>query len=169
MGGKPEFCRTGHSLIKARMKELGAPFCGEMSGHLFFADGYLGFDDAIYASLRLLQILSGTDKRFSELINSLPHYFNTPEIRIDCPESDKDSVVKGVSNHFKSQYPCIDIDGVRVLLDDGWGLLRKSNTSPKLILRFEAKTEERLKEIKGIFLNKLKDYPQVDLKPLIHL
>ncbi|TRZ53130.1 MAG: phosphomannomutase/phosphoglucomutase [Dehalococcoidia bacterium] len=166
LGGKPQFCRTGHSLIKAKMKEIKAPFCGEMSGHMFFADDYFGFDDAIYASLRLLRILSRTDKRLSELLKGMPRYYSTPEIRIDCPDSKKEEVVSRISKYFNSKYPCINIDGVRVLFNDGWGLLRKSNTSAKLILRFEASTEKRLEEIKDIFIERLKKYPQIDFKVL---
>ena len=166
LGGKPEFCRTGHSLIKARMKEVGALFCGEMSGHMFFADDYFGFDDAIYASLRLLQILSKTDKGLSELLKDVPRYYSTPEVRIDCPDSRKDKVVGEISKYFNSKYSCINIDGVRVLFSNGWGLLRKSNTSAKLILRFEAKTEKKLEEIRDIFIKRLKKYSQIDIKPL---
>ena len=166
LGGKPQFCRTGHSLIKAKMKEIKAPFCGEMSGHMFFADDYFGFDDAIYASVRLLRILSKTNKSLSELLKDIPRYYSTPEIRIDCPDSKKDKVVGEVSKYFNSKYPCINIDGVRVLFSNGWGLLRKSNTSAELILRFEAKTEKRLEEIKDIFIKRLRKYSQIDIKPL---
>jgi len=166
LGGKPQFCRTGHSLIKAKMKEIKAPFCGEMSGHMFFADDYFGFDDAIYATLRLLRILSETNKSLSELLKDIPRYYSTPEIRIDCPDSKKDKVVAEISKYFNSKYSCINIDGVRVLFSNGWGLLRKSNTSAKLILRFEASTEKKLEEIKDMFLERLKKYPQVDFKEL---
>jgi len=167
LGGKPQFCPTGHSIIEAKMKELRVPFAGEMSGHIFFADEYLGFDDGIYASLRVLRILSESGSRLSELLKDVPKYYNTPEIRVGCPDSEKVRVVREITEYFKSRYPCVTVDGVRVIFDDGWGLLRKSNTSPKLILRFEAKTEDKLEEIKGVFLGRLKEYPEVDIELLL--
>jgi phosphomannomutase/phosphoglucomutase len=132
------------------MKEEKAELAGEMSGHLFFADRYFGYDDAIYASCRLLEILSNSGKTISELLSDVPRTFNTPEIRVDCPDRIKFQVVKEVTRIFRDQYDVIDIDGVRVLFDDGWGLVRASNTQPALVLRFEAMTEERLGEIRSL-------------------
>ncbi len=163
-GGKPLMWKTGHSLLKAKMKEIHAPFAGEMSGHIFFADDYFGFDDAIYVSGRLLQIISKSKKKLSELIDEIPYFISTPEIRVDCSDDAKFDVVADIAASFKKQYETIDIDGVRVLFGDGWGLVRASNTQPVLVLRFEAKTEQRLIEIKNIFKKKLREYPAVTFK-----
>ncbi|MCK4233129.1 phosphomannomutase/phosphoglucomutase [candidate division WOR-3 bacterium] len=157
-GGVPLMWKTGHSLIKAKMKEENAPLAGEMSGHMFFADNYYGFDDAIFASLRLVEILSNTNKPMSLLADKVPSYFVTPEIRIDCPDSEKFAVVDEVKEIFKKDYKILDIDGVRVTFPYGWGLLRASNTQPVLVLRFEANTEENLNRIKKCFLDILKKY-----------
>jgi phosphomannomutase/phosphoglucomutase len=142
--------KTGHSLIKAKMKIEGAELAGEMSGHMFFKDRYFGFDDAIYASCRLLEILSASDRKLSTLLSDVPETFTTPEIRVDCPDDAKFGVVEKVTDYFRKRYDVIDIDGVRVLFPDGWGLVRASNTQPVLVLRFEAETEERLEEIRRI-------------------
>ncbi|MCD6115660.1 phosphomannomutase/phosphoglucomutase, partial [bacterium] len=160
-GGKPMMWKTGHSLIKKRMHEVGAPLAGEMSGHIFFKDGFFGFDDGIYVSFRLVQLLSRQNKKLSELVDQLPAFISTPEIRIACPDDKKFGVVDELIKEFKAEYDVIDIDGARVLFGDGWGLVRVSNTQPILVLRFEAKTEERLKEIKNIFKDKLSKYPFV--------
>jgi len=160
-GGKPLMWKTGHSLLKAKMKAEGAPFAGEMSGHIFFADDYFGFDDAIYASGRLLEILSGSDQKLSQLIDEIPYFISTPEIRVECSDDAKFKVVSELAAQFKQQYETIDIDGARVLFGDGWGLVRASNTQPVLVLRFEAKTEQRLQEIKNLFKQKLRNYPAV--------
>ena len=142
--------KAGHSLIKHKMKEEKAPLAGEMSGHLFFADRYFGYDDAIYASIRLLEILSGTDAKLSEILSDVPRTFSTPEIRVDCPDRIKFQVVSDIKTYFGKKYPLIDVDGVRITFADGWGLIRASNTQPVLVLRFEAATEERLKVIRNI-------------------
>lgn len=163
LGGNPFFYKTGHSLIKAKMKEINTPFAGEMSGHLFFADEYFGFDDGIYASLRLLRILSNTDKTLSELLKDLPKYPISPEIKITCPDNKKEGVVADISKYFKERYECIDIDGVRIIFEDGWALIRKSNTSPKIIIRFEARTEDRFNEIRNIVFKKLSEYPDIKI------
>ncbi len=154
-GGRALMWKVGHSLIKNKMKEEKALLAGEMSGHIFFADRYYGYDDAIYAGARLLEILSykGTDIR--ELISDLPQMVNTPEIRLECPDEIKFDVVKKIAEEFKKEYRVIDIDGVRVIFDDGWGLLRPSNTQPVLVLRFEARSKERLEEIQSMFMDKL--------------
>lgn len=148
LGGKPEFYKTGHSLIKAKMRETGAVFTGEMSGHMFFADEYYGYDDAFYAAARLFRILANTEKKMSELLADVSHYYSTPEIRVPCPDEEKNEKVMRVKNYFKEKYPIIDIDGARVIFPYGWGLVRCSNTSPKLIIRCESKTRDGLENIK---------------------
>jgi len=160
-GGKPLMWKTGHSLLKAKMKEVKSPFAGEMSGHIFFGDDYFGFDDAIYASGRLLQIVADSKMKLSELIDDIPYFLSTPEIRVDCSDDTKFDVVDDIAKSFKKNYETIDIDGARVLFGDGWGLVRASNTQPVLVLRFEAKAEKRLKEIISIFKRKLQQYPDV--------
>jgi len=150
LGGKPMFYKTGHSLIKAKMKELKAVFTGEMSGHMFFADEYYGFDDALYACARLLRILSTSDKTLAELLEDLPKTYATPEIRVACAEEEKSFYVDQAKAYFAgSGYKTIEIDGVRIRFDHGWGLVRASNTGPELIVRCEAKTPEGLERIKG--------------------
>jgi phosphomannomutase/phosphoglucomutase len=156
-GGRASMWKTGHSLIKSKMKSEHAELAGEMSGHMFFADRYLGYDDAIYASCRLLEILSQTGKRIPELLADIPKTFTTPEIRVDCPDHLKFSIVKKLVNYFKERYSVIDIDGVRVLFDGGWGLVRASNTQPALVLRFEACSETRLDEIREIVESRLRE------------
>jgi phosphomannomutase/phosphoglucomutase len=147
-GGRAIMWKTGHSLIKKKMKEEKAELAGEMSGHMFFADRYFGFDDALYASCRLLEIIANTGKKISELLSDVPKTYSTPEIRVECPDDKKFALVKNVTEFFRKNYKIIDIDGVRVLFEDGWGLVRASNTQPALVLRFEAMSEKRLKEIR---------------------
>ena len=147
-GGRPIMWKAGHSLIKGKMKEEKSLLAGEMSGHIFFADRYFGFDDAIYASLRLLEILSESGMKLSELLADVPKSFSTPEIRVDCPDNVKFGVVDAVREHYRKTHKIITIDGVRVNFGDGWGLLRSSNTQPVLVLRFEASTQKRLEEIR---------------------
>ena len=149
-GGKVLMWKTGHSLIKQKMKEVQAVLAGEMSGHLFFADRYFGFDDAIYASLRLLEILSKTGKKIPELLSGLPKTYSTPEIRVETKEETKFQLVNAVKAELARQFPIIDVDGVRVKFEDGWGLIRASNTQPVLVLRFEARSPERLQEIQNL-------------------
>ena len=157
-GGKPIMWKTGHSLIKQKMKETGALLAGEMSGHIFFADRYFGFDDATYAALRICEILSKDKRPISELLGDIPKTYSTPEIRIDCPEDKKFKVVEKVKELFSQKgYNFIDVDGVRVVFDDGWGLIRASNTQPVLVLRFEANTKERLSEIRELIEGALKE------------
>jgi len=156
-GGRAIMWKTGHSLIKKKMKEEEAVLAGEMSGHIFFADRYLGYDDAVYASCRLLEILSSTGKKLSELLADIPPTFSTPEIRVECPDHIKFDVVKKVTDYFRERHDIIDIDGVRVLFPDGWGLVRASNTQPALVLRFEAMSEERLSEIRQMVEDVLRD------------
>jgi phosphomannomutase/phosphoglucomutase len=161
LGGRPMFYKTGHSLIKAKMKELGAVFTGEMSGHMFFADEFYGFDDAVYAAGRLLRIVTGTDQKLSQLLADVPRYPVTPEIRVDCPDEVKFEIVKKITAEFKQRYEVVDIDGARVLFEDGWGLIRASNTQPALVLRAEAKTPEALDSIKQTLEQVLRKIPQV--------
>jgi phosphomannomutase/phosphoglucomutase len=150
LGGRAIMWKTGHSLIKNKMKEEGAALAGEMSGHLFFADRYFGYDDAIYAGCRLLEILSADTRPLSSYLEGLPPGWVTPEIRVPCPEDRKFQIVQRAKEILSRDHDIIDIDGVRVLFPDGWGLIRASNTSPVLVLRFEAETQERLSEIRGI-------------------
>jgi phosphomannomutase/phosphoglucomutase len=145
------------------MKEEHAPLAGEMSGHLFFADEYYGFDDAIYAACRILRLLSRQPRPLSELLAEIPTYPNTPEIRVGCADAVKFRVVQEVGDDFRRDFETVDVDGVRVLFGDGWGLLRASNTQPVLVLRFEAHTPERLEEIKALFAERLRRYPEVQL------
>jgi phosphomannomutase/phosphoglucomutase len=146
-GGRPIVCRTGHSLIKQRMKEESALLAGEMSGHMFFADRYFGFDDAIYAAARLLEIVAGHELR--ALLSDVPTTAVTPEIRRDCPDDQKFAVVDRVLAHYRDTHRVIDVDGARIDFGDGaWGLCRASNTGPVLVLRFEARTAERRDEIR---------------------
>jgi phosphomannomutase/phosphoglucomutase len=163
-GGKPVMWKTGHSLLKKRMKEINAPLAGEMSGHLFFADRYFGYDDAIYASARLAELLSKTDGKLSELLSDVPTYFNTPEIRAETTSDPiKFEIARKAADYFSKHYEVISIDGVRILFGDGWGLVRASNTQPVLVLRFEAKTEERLEEIKKLVIDKLKEFGEIKI------
>jgi len=155
-GGKATMWKTGHSLIKERMKEEKAALGGEMSGHIFFADRYFGYDDAIYASCRLIELLSGKDQKLSQLLNDVPKTFITPEIRVDCPDEIKFKVVEKVKEMLSKDNPIIDVDGVRVKFEDGWGLVRPSNTQPVLVLRFEALTEKRLQEIRKLVEDRVK-------------
>jgi phosphomannomutase/phosphoglucomutase len=145
--------KVGHSLIKARMKETGAHLAGEMSGHMFFAHRWLGFDDAIYSGARLLELLSRGERTLAERANDLPVMINTPEIRIDCPDDRKMAVVAAVTRRLKkdpSVRGVVDVDGVRAMFDGGWGLVRASNTQPALVMRCEANTAERLAEIRAL-------------------
>jgi len=149
-GGRAIMWKTGHSLIKEKMKIEKAELAGEMSGHMFFKDRYLGYDDALYASCRLLEIIAITGKTISELLADVPKTFSTPEIRVDCADDIKFEVVRMATESFRKLYDVIDIDGARIVFDDGWGLVRASNTQPALVLRFEALSEDRLKEIRSI-------------------
>jgi phosphomannomutase/phosphoglucomutase len=150
LGGRAIMWKTGHSLIKDKMKKERALLAGEMSGHMFFADRYFGFDDAIYASCRLLEIMGKSGKRVSELLEGIPQTYATPEIRVDCPDDIKFRIVEQATGHFRQRYPVIDVDGMRVKFPDGWGLLRASNTQPALVLRFEATSQGRLEEIRAM-------------------
>ena len=147
-GGNPIMWKAGHSLIKAKMKETGAELAGEMSGHIFFAHRFYGFDDATYAGARVLEILSKTDKTLSQLLSDLPESFSTPELRIDCADERKFDIVTRIAEEFSKTNEVITIDGARILFENGWGLVRASNTQAILVLRFEADTEANLKAVR---------------------
>jgi phosphomannomutase / phosphoglucomutase len=146
LGGNGIMYKTGHSLIKAKMKQEHAELAGEMSGHMFFADRYRGYDDALYAACRLIEIVAKSGQPLSAQLTGLPKMVSTPEIRVDCPDELKFDLVQRVAAHFKRTHKTLDIDGVRVLFPDGWGLLRASNTQPVLVMRFEAANEHLLKQ-----------------------
>ena len=157
-GGKPVMWKTGHSLIKQRMSELNCKLGGEMSGHIFFADDFYGFDDAIYVAARIVQTLSRSDKTLSELKKELPKYYATPEMRFEVKsDEEKFRITKEAVDYFKDNYDCITIDGVRIKFGDGWGLVRASNTQPVIVCRFEANTPERMEEIKAVVITKLQE------------
>jgi phosphomannomutase / phosphoglucomutase len=165
-GGKPIMWMTGHSLIKKKLYEEQAALAGEMSGHLFFADGYFGYDDALYASCRLLQILDRAKAPLSSLLADLAVTYSTPEIRVTCADEDKFMVVEQLKTRFQQVgqvREVITIDGARIVLPDGWGLVRASNTQPALVLRFEATTAERLEAIQTFVTEHLRDFPSVKL------
>ncbi len=148
-GGVPVMWKTGHSLIKEKMKEQHAPLAGEMSGHMFFGEGFYGHDDALYGAARLLRIIADAGQSVDALLADVPKFVVTPEIRVDCSEERKFAVVQAAVDHFRRTHDVIDVDGVRVLYGDGWGLIRASNTQPVLVLRFEARTAERLAAIRA--------------------
>jgi phosphomannomutase / phosphoglucomutase len=151
-GGNAIMWKSGHALTKSKMHEEGALLAGELSGHIFFKDRYFGYDDAIYAGARLLEILSKTPGGLESLPAGLPNRANTPEIRLDCSDHKKFGIVAAMVDQFKKNHDVIDLDGARVLLDGGWGLIRASNTQPALVLRFEAENEKRLAEIQQLFM-----------------
>ncbi len=148
-GGRALMWKTGHSLMKEKMRETGAPLAGELSGHICFADEYLGIDDALYDALRLLELLDDGGPALSERVDAFPQYVSTPELRIDVSEETKVEVVERAVAHFSRDRKVIGVDGARVLFGDGWALLRSSNTQPVLVARYEARTAERLAEIQG--------------------
>lgn len=148
-GGKPVMWKTGHSLIEEKMHETHAPVGGEMSGHMFFSEGFYGFDDALYGAARLLQILARSGKTVRELLSDVPRFVSTPEIRVDCPDEKKFEIVREAQEFFSAKYDVITVDGVRVLFGDGWGLIRASNTQPVLVMRFEARSKEQLDRIQS--------------------
>jgi phosphomannomutase/phosphoglucomutase len=148
-GGVPVMWKTGHSLIKDKMKETSAPLAGEMSGHMFFGEGYYGYDDALYGAARLMRIVAASGKTVRELLADVPPFVSTPEIRVECGDDRKFGLVEKAVAHFRSTHDVIDVDGVRVLFGDGWGLIRASNTQPILVTRYEARSEARLAEIRN--------------------
>jgi len=162
-GGEPLMWKTGHSLIKDKMKTENAKFAGEMSGHIFFGDDYYGYDDALYVGLRLLQILSNTNNTLSELTSEIPKYYSTPEMRIDCKNDDeKFNITKKAVQYFIENYDCITIDGVRIKFKNGWGLVRSSNTQPVIVCRFEATSQNDLIQMKDMVLAKLSEFGEIN-------
>jgi phosphomannomutase/phosphoglucomutase len=162
-GGRAVMWKTGHSLVKEKLKSEHAAVAGEMSGHIFFSDGYFGFDDAVYAALRLLRILAAGDRPLSALLADVPRTWSTPEIRVDCPDERKFEVVEAMTATFKARREVLDIDGMRARYPDGWGLLRASNTQPVLVLRFESTSPEGLARIRGEILGELSRFPFVKI------
>jgi len=148
-GGVPEMWKTGHSLVKERMRETGAPLAGEMSGHICFADQYHGFDDAIYAAARLAGLVARSGRTLAELARAIPDYPSTPELRLACPDDRKFTVVEEVARHFRERRPVSELDGVRVDFGRGWGLVRASNTQPVVVVRLEAEDRETLERIRS--------------------
>lgn len=164
-GGKAEMWKVGHSLIKARMKETGALLAGEMSGHIFFADRFFGFDDALYSGARLLELLSNSEASLADRLDALPPTTTTPELRVVCSDAQKFEVVERAVAHFKARYEVIDIDGARINFPHGWGLVRASNTGPVLVMRFEADSPENLKMYRDEVEAWLAEHaPEVDLE-----
>ncbi|HEX5074099.1 MAG TPA: phosphomannomutase/phosphoglucomutase [Gemmatimonadaceae bacterium] len=155
-GGRPVMWKTGHSLIKGKMKELGAPVAGEMSGHMFFTESFYGHDDAVYAAARLMRIVSEAGQPIEALLADVPRFVSTPEIRIDCPDDRKFAIVDEAVKHFSRDHEVVGVDGARVLFGEGWGLIRASNTQPVLVARFEAKTAEQLTRIRTVMENWLR-------------
>jgi len=153
--------KTGHSLIEAKIREEKALLAGEMSGHIYFADRYFGYDDAIYAACRLVEFIARKGVKLSELLADIPRYYATPEMRIESTEEEKFQIVETVKKEFSKDNEIIDIDGVRVVFPDGWGLVRASNTSPVVVVRCEAKTPERRDEIQAMILSRLSKFPSV--------
>ncbi len=167
-GGIPHMWKTGHSLIKAEMKRSGVPLAGEMSGHMFFEEGWFGFDDALYAGARLLDILGRWNVPLAEVVDTIPAYFSTPELRVGCADSEKFDVVAEITDRFKARddVEVIDIDGARVIFDGGWGLVRASNTQPVIVLRFEGRSEQILEKVRAEFIAVLQDFPSVAVEEL---
>ncbi len=165
-GGVPIINATGHSLIKARLHKEHAALAGEMSAHIFFNEDYYGYDDALFATARFLRIMADSELKVSQFLDDVPKVYNTPEIRVDCPDDVKFGLIEDITGHFKQSYDVVEIDGARVEFGGGWGLMRASNTQPVIVLRFEAQTEARLDEIRKIVYDKLKTYPsQKELAP----
>jgi len=174
IGGIPILWKTGNAFIENKVREEKALLGGEMSGHIFFADRYFGYDDALYAGARLCEILSSVEKTLSELSSKIPLYPATPEIRLPCPDKVKSKIVSKLTDYFKTKYKVIDIDGARILFDQpkkpqitrkisGWGLIRQSNTQPIIVLRAEGKTKNDLNKIKKILKEKVSEYPEIKL------
>lgn len=161
-GGQPIMWKTGHSYIKAKLAEEKAAMAGEMSGHIFFVDDFYGFDDGAFAALKVLEYLSTQDKPLSEIVAGTPYYVSTPTIQVKTTDEDKYNVVDALSKEFKEEgYKIVDINGARVYLEGGWGLVRASSNTPTLVLRFEAKTKEQLDKIMALFKEKLAKFPVV--------
>ena len=157
-GGKPVMWKTGHSLIKAKMKEINAELAGEMSGHMFFTENWYGFDDALLAAAKLIEIVSNSRRKLSEIVAEMPQYASSPEYRVDFPDKEKFAFVAKATEYFRAKYSVIDVDGARVLFPNGWALIRASNAQPKLILRFEGRSRGDLEGIKAEFLSGIREF-----------
>ncbi len=162
-GGKPIMCEVGHSFVEHEMRKAGSLLGGEQSGHFFCFENYYGFDDALVAALHVIQIMKKSGKPLSSLFDDFPKVYPAPEIRPRCPDAEKERIVEEVTKHFESQYPVNKMDGVRIDFGDGaWGGIRKSNTSPKLSICLEARSQEKLNEIKDLIIDHLRNYPEVE-------
>jgi phosphomannomutase/phosphoglucomutase len=161
MGGRPVMSATGHSLIRARLLKEKAPLAGELSGHIFFEDDYLGYDDAIYAAVRLVHLLSRENRTLADLMADLPPSIATPELRIDCTDEEKFQIVEKLKAHFRKIYETVEVDGVRVNFPKGWGLVRASNTQPVLVCRIEAEDEASLAAYRREIFENLREFPSV--------
>lgn len=162
-GGEPYIYKTGHSLIKKKMHEDSILLAGEASGHMFFAEDYYGFDDAVFAACRIAEIISKSDKPVSAHFENLPRLYTSPELKLPCPDNEKFQVVDEVVKYFSSKYDSLTIDGIRINFPEGWALIRASNTNPYLTIRFEAKTKEGYKNIEKIVFDKLAEFPSVTI------
>ena len=160
-GGTAIMSAAGHSLIKKKMQETNALLAGEMSGHICFADEYYGFDDAIYAACRILQIVASSKQKVSEMLADIPKMAATPEIRVDCPDDHKFKIVGELTEEFRKGYEVIDIDGVRINFDNGWALIRASNTQPAIVFRFEANNADQLDEIIAVVRKVMSKYEPI--------
>ncbi|UCE04159.1 MAG: phosphomannomutase/phosphoglucomutase [Candidatus Latescibacterota bacterium] len=163
LGGKPEMWRTGYPHIQSRMRETGAQLAGEMSGHMYFADRYFGYDDGIYAACRTLEILASAETPLSSRLADVPRYVSTPEIRVPSSDEEKFGIVEDIAAHFRAEYETIDVDGVRILFPGGWGLVRASNTQPILVVRFEGDSQDTLERIQETVRAKLREYDSVEV------
>ncbi len=164
LGGKPLMYKTGHSLIKEKMRELDEDFAGEMSGHIFFGDEHYGYDDALYVTARLARLMSRTEDSVSDKMARLPKYYSTPEMRLSTSDDKtKFEIVDKAVEYFTNNFDCYTVDGVRIQYGDGWGLVRASNTQPVIVVRFEARTQERLLEIKDEVIGKLREFGEIEL------
>ena len=164
-GGKPVMWKTGYPLIQEKMREEGAELAGEMSGHMYFADRYFGFDDGLYAGCRLVELVSNADESLDTMVSSLPKYPSTPEMRLHCADSEKRKVMARVLPFITERHNAVTVDGVRFIIDGAWGLIRVSNTEPAIVVRFEGQTPSRLNEAVAVALDALKGSP-VDVAPL---
>tara|TARA_B100000131_G_C17553718_1_gene383741 strand:- start:13 stop:498 length:486 start_codon:yes stop_codon:yes gene_type:complete len=159
--------KTGHSLIKNKMIESKSKIGGEMSGHIFFADRYFGYDDGVYVGLRLIELLDKSNKKLSQLVDNIPKYISTPELRIDCSsDEEKNIVTKKVVDYFSNKYECNTIDGIKIKYSHGWALVRSSNTQPVIVCRFESNRIEKLNEIKSEVFNKINEFGNFSLDEL---
>ena len=164
LGGIPLMYKTGHSLIKEKLRELDESFAGEMSGHIFFGDEHYGYDDALYVTARLARFMSERDESLSELMAKFPKYYSTPEMRLNTKDDkSKFEIVEKAVEYFTKNYECSTVDGVRILFGESWGLVRASNTQPVIVVRFEAKSQERLEEIKALVIGKLEEFGEIEL------